>query len=43
MGPLTEDQVRFFCTLFAALRVDIDSEPFAYEQLWSGDQPKETP
>lgn len=28
---------------FLAWREEIDSTPFAYEHLWSGDQSKETP
>jgi len=29
--------------LFAAMRADVDSEPFAHDNLWVGDQTPEVP
>lgn len=35
---MTEEEL---LELFAERQREIDSEPFAHEQKWSGDQPKE--
>lgn len=37
---MTEEEL---LELFREQQREIDSEPFAHEQKWSGDQPKEGP
>ncbi len=36
MAALTDPELAFLIAGFAAVRADVDSEPFAHEQQWTG-------